>query len=54
MEMLSRYSSHVRGTTRTDVVDVEYQLHATPRKTAYGNSKNLSVIPRLDQKLWTF
>jgi hypothetical protein len=55
MEMLSRYSSHVRGTTRTDVVDVEYQFHATPRKTANRNSsKHLSAIPRLDQKLWTF
>jgi hypothetical protein len=55
MDPFSRSYSRVSGTTRTDIVGVESGVHATTRKTAYGNSsKNLSAIQRSDQKLWTF
>jgi hypothetical protein len=52
MDLFSRYCCRVGGTTRTDIVGVEYGVCATPRKTAYGNSsKNLGTIQRLDQTL---
>ena len=55
MNLFSRYCCRVGGTTRTDIVGVEYGVHATPRKTASEKSfKTLSMIQRLDQKLWTF
>ena len=38
MDLLSRYSSRVRGMKGPDiVVEVEYRVHATTGKTAYGN-----------------
>jgi len=55
MDLFSRYCGGVRGTTRTEIVEVEKGFHATPRKTAYGkSSKTLSAIQQSDQKLWTF
>jgi len=55
MELFRRHCGPVYGTTRTNIVGVEYGVHATPRKTAYGNSsKKLGAIQRLDQKLRTF
>jgi hypothetical protein len=52
MNLFSRYCCRVGGTTRTDIVGVEYGVHATPRKTTYGNSsKTLGTIQRLDQTL---
>jgi hypothetical protein len=55
MDLFSRYFGRGGGTTRTDIVGVEYRFHTIPRKTAYGNSsKILTAIQRSDQKLWTF
>jgi hypothetical protein len=55
MELFRRHYGPVYGTTRTNIVGVEYGVHATPRKTTYGNSsKKLGAIQRLDQKLRTF
>ena len=38
MDLWIGYSYRVGGTARPDIVVVQYRFHATPCKTAYGNS----------------
>ena len=38
MDLLTRYSSHVVGIARPDVVGAEYRFRATPGEITSGNS----------------
>ena len=38
MDLLIRYSDRVGGTVRPKIVVVQFRFHATPCKTASGNS----------------
>ena len=55
MDLLYRYSGRVAGIARTNVVEVQHQLHATLRKTASENAwKFFRTIQSFDLWLWTF